>query len=165
MNAQLPAALAQHPFAQGFEPREIDQLAALARPVRFAKDDIVYREGEECDDFYLVVSGRVILEITPPSGAFTFGIVEAGDEFGWTAVLGSHDRVLQARALQDTQVIAFDAARLRALPLGLAQGARVTQPIAKGDYLTYENCAPDGRLRIVQLRREQDALVHEAVAA
>ncbi|MCC6379678.1 MAG: homoserine dehydrogenase [Burkholderiales bacterium] len=58
-----------------------------------------------------------------------------------------------------------DAARLRALPLGLAQGARVTQPIAKGDYLTYENCAPDGRLRIVQLRREQDALVHEAVAA
>ncbi len=115
MNAQLPAALAQHPFAQGFEPREIDQLAALARPERFAKDQIVYREGEECDDFYLVVSGRVVLEITPPSGRFPFDTVEAGDEFGWTAVLGSHDRVLQARALQDTQVLAFDAARLRAL--------------------------------------------------
>ena len=115
MNTPMPMALTQHPFVQGFEPREIGQLAALARPVRFAKDEIVYREGEECDDFYLVVSGRVILEITPPSGAFTFGIVEAGDEFGWTAVLGSHDRVLQARALQDTQVIAFDAARLRAL--------------------------------------------------
>jgi hypothetical protein len=34
MNAQLPAALAQHPFAPGFEPREIDQLASLARLVR-----------------------------------------------------------------------------------------------------------------------------------
>lgn len=115
MNTPMPMALTQHPFVQGFEPREIGQLAALARPVRFAKDEIVYREGEECDDFYLVISGRVILEITPPSGAFTFGTVEAGDEFGWTALLGSHDRVLQARALQDTQVLAFDAARLRAL--------------------------------------------------
>lgn len=58
-----------------------------------------------------------------------------------------------------------DAMRLGALPLGLAQGARVTQKIAKGDYLSYANCAPDERLRIVQLRREQDALVREAVAA
>lgn len=115
MNTPMPMALTQHPFVQGFEPREIGQLAALARPVRFAKDEIVYREGEECDDFYLVVTGRVVLEITPPSGRFLFDTVEAGDEFGWTAVLGSHDRVLQARALQETEVLAFDAARLREL--------------------------------------------------
>ena len=115
MNAQWPVALAQHPFAQGFDAREIEQLGALARPVSFAKDEIIYREGEECDDFYLVVSGRVVLEITPPSGNFPFDTVEAGDEFGWTAMLGSHDRVLQARALQDTQVLAFEAARLREL--------------------------------------------------
>jgi CRP-like cAMP-binding protein len=109
------ALVRDHPFVRGFEPREIDQLAALARPVRFAKDEIIYREGEECRDFYLVVAGRVVLEITPPSGNFPFDTVEAGDEFGWTAMLGSHDRVLQARALQDTQVLAFDAARLREL--------------------------------------------------
>jgi len=116
MNAQMPAALArEQPFFRGFEPQEAGKLAALARPVHFARDEIIYREGEECDDFYLVVSGRVVLEITPPSGRFPFDTVEAGDEFGWTAVLGSHDRVLQARALQDTQVLAFDAARLRAL--------------------------------------------------
>ena len=35
--------------------------------------------------------------------------------------------------------------RSNALPLGLAQGARVTRRIAKGDYLTYANCAPDER--------------------
>ena len=116
MNAQTPAALArEHPFVRGFEPQEIEKLVALARPVHFAKDEIVYREGEECRDFYLVVSGRVVLEITPPSGNFPFDTVEAGDEFGWTAMLGSHERVLQARALQDTQVLAFDAGRLRAL--------------------------------------------------
>ncbi|MBM3523285.1 MAG: homoserine dehydrogenase [Alphaproteobacteria bacterium] len=58
-----------------------------------------------------------------------------------------------------------DAQRLNALPLGLAQGAKVTARIGKGDYLTYANCAPDEKLRIVQLRREQDALVRELKAA
>jgi predicted homoserine dehydrogenase-like protein len=43
-----------------------------------------------------------------------------------------------------------------ALPLGLAQGAVVRRPIAKGDYLSYANCAPDERLKIVQIRRAQD---------
>jgi predicted homoserine dehydrogenase-like protein len=37
-----------------------------------------------------------------------------------------------------------------------------TRPIAKGDYLTYANCAPDERLKIVQVRRAQDALVRAA---
>ena len=128
MNAQSPMALArEQPFFAGLDPQDADQLAALAREVRFAKDEVIYREGEECQDFYLVVSGRVVLEITPPSGPFPFDTVEAGEEFGWTAVLGSHDRVLleqpptddlqalQARALQDTRVLAFVAARLRAL--------------------------------------------------
>ena len=58
-----------------------------------------------------------------------------------------------------------DAERLGALPLGLAQGARVTKRIAKGDTLTYANASPDERLRIVQLRREQDAMVRVASAA
>ena len=55
-----------------------------------------------------------------------------------------------------------DALRLNALPLGLAQGARVTRRIAKHEYLTYANCAPDERLRIVELRRLQDDFVRKA---
>jgi len=58
-----------------------------------------------------------------------------------------------------------DALALNALPLGLAQGAKATRPIAKGEYLTYNNCAPDQRLKIVQLRFAQDELIRAAVAA
>ena len=58
-----------------------------------------------------------------------------------------------------------DALAQNALPLGLAQGATVTRRIAAGDYLTYANCAPDERLRIVQVRRAQDDLVRMAAAA
>ena len=55
-----------------------------------------------------------------------------------------------------------DALAQNALPLGLAQGATVTRPIAKGEYLTYANCQPDERLKIVQVRRAQDAFIESA---
>jgi predicted homoserine dehydrogenase-like protein len=58
-----------------------------------------------------------------------------------------------------------DALASNALPLGLAQGAKVIRKIAKGEYLTYANCAPDERLRIVQVRRAQDDWVRMAAAA
>jgi predicted homoserine dehydrogenase-like protein len=58
-----------------------------------------------------------------------------------------------------------DALARSALPLGLAQGARVTRAIARGDYLTYQNCAPDERLRIVQVRRAQDEMLRAPKAA
>ena len=58
-----------------------------------------------------------------------------------------------------------DAIAFNALPLGLAQGARVTRRIAKDEYLTYANCAPDERLKIVQVRRAQDDWVRMAAAA
>src|SRR6185436_9779629 len=58
-----------------------------------------------------------------------------------------------------------DAIACNALPLGLAQGAKVTRRIAKDEYLTYANCAPDERQQIVQVRRAQDDWVRMAAAA
>jgi predicted homoserine dehydrogenase-like protein len=58
-----------------------------------------------------------------------------------------------------------DADATGALPLGLAQRAKVTRRIAKGERLTYANCAPDESARIVQVRRAQDDAVRAALAA
>lgn len=116
MNMSTPMALArQHPFVRHFEPHEVDKFAALAREVSFAKDEVVYREGEECQDFYLIESGRIALEIDPPTGPVRVDTLGVGEEFGWSAVLAGRERVLQARALADTRLLAFDGASLRAL--------------------------------------------------
>ncbi len=116
MNPNLAAVLAlEQPFFRDFGAQDAQSLAALARPVRFAPGEIVFREGEGCDDFYLLVSGRLLLEITPPSGAFPVDTVGPGEEFGWTAVLAGQDRVLQARALEECRALAFEGQALRAL--------------------------------------------------
>jgi predicted homoserine dehydrogenase-like protein len=50
----------------------------------------------------------------------------------------------------------IEARDLAAVPLGLAEGARVTRPIRKGEQLTYRNCEPDGSLAVTQARRRLD---------
>jgi len=116
MTMSTPMARArQHPFVRRFEPHEVDKLAALAREVTFAKGQVIYREGEECRDFYLVESGAIALEIDPPTGPVRVDTLGVGEEFGWSAVLAGRERVLQARALADSRLLAFDGASLRSL--------------------------------------------------
>lgn len=43
-----------------------------------------------------------------------------------------------------------------AMPLGLAERARVVKPIKAGERLSYDNCAPDEDLLITQIRRRLD---------
>ncbi len=51
------------------------------------------------------------------------------------------------------------AAERRALPLGLAHGAKVIRKIAKGTLITLDQATPDNRLAIYKARRRQDAMV------
>ncbi|MBP6897354.1 MULTISPECIES: NAD(P)H-dependent oxidoreductase [Pseudacidovorax] len=55
---------------------------------------------------------------------------------------------------------AEDARRQRAVPCGLLERGKVTQPIRKGELLTSANVAVDQSSRIVEFRRRQDRLVY-----
>ncbi len=49
-----------------------------------------------------------------------------------------------------------EARNANAIPLGLAQGARVLKPVRKGERITYDNCTPDESLIVTQIRRRLD---------
>jgi predicted homoserine dehydrogenase-like protein len=49
-----------------------------------------------------------------------------------------------------------DARNGNALPLGLAERAKVVAPIKAGERLTYDNCTPDESLVVTQIRRKLD---------
>ena len=59
----LVAVLQKHPFVGEFQPQHIEKLSALAKEVQFERDNVIFHEGDECHDFYLIVKGRVALEI------------------------------------------------------------------------------------------------------
>lgn len=49
-----------------------------------------------------------------------------------------------------------DARRERAVPIGLLEKAKVTQPIKRGQRLTYDACVPDDSTVVVQIRQRLD---------
>jgi predicted homoserine dehydrogenase-like protein len=49
-----------------------------------------------------------------------------------------------------------EARNANALPLGLAQGARVLKPVRAGEWLTYDSCAPDPSLVVTRIRQRLD---------
>jgi CRP-like cAMP-binding protein len=106
------AVLQKHPFVEEFQPEHIEKLTALATEVRFERDHVIFHEGDECHDFYLIVEGRVALEIEAPGHTFRVQTLHAGDELGWSAILMGRGKHFQARALQPVQALAFDGATL-----------------------------------------------------
>jgi CRP-like cAMP-binding protein len=101
-----------HPFTEKFQPHHLDILTGLASEVRFDKDCIIFREGDECGMFYLIVSGNVALELKGPNRSFLILTLGAGDELGWSSVVMSEGRHFEARALGSVRALAFDGVRL-----------------------------------------------------
>jgi CRP/FNR family cyclic AMP-dependent transcriptional regulator len=114
IDAALQAMLRRHPFVEAFEPQHVDRLAALASPVRFERDQVVFHEGDECSEFYMIVSGLVALEIEEPGHTLRVQTLSAGDELGWSALLMAAGKHFQARALERVEALAFDGPALLA---------------------------------------------------
>ena len=110
--ATLLAVLKQHPFLEEFQPEHIDRLRSLAREVGFERDQVIFREGDDTHDFYLIVSGRVALEMQEPDHVLRVQSLGAGDELGWSSILMGRGKYFQARALDPVQALAFDGGQL-----------------------------------------------------
>lgn len=108
----LQAVLRKHPFVEEFESAHIDRLGAFAKEVRFERDHVVFHEGDECSDFYLIVSGLMALEIEEPGQTLRVQTLAAGDELGWSALLMASGKHFQARALERVEALAFDGPAL-----------------------------------------------------
>ena len=47
MRETVLAMLRHHPFVAEFEPRHVERLATLANEIRFERDQILFREGDD----------------------------------------------------------------------------------------------------------------------
>jgi CRP-like cAMP-binding protein len=110
--ATLLSVLRKHPFVEEFQPEHIDKLRALAREVRFDGDGVIFREGDDTHDFYLIVAGRVALEMQEPDHVLRVQTLGAGDELGWSSVLMGRGKYFQARALEPVEALALDGTAL-----------------------------------------------------
>lgn len=112
--ATLLAVLKRHPFVEEFRPEHIEKLRTLAREVTVDADRVLFKEGDDTHDFYLIAKGRVALEMQEPDHVLRVQTLGAGDELGWSSVLMGRGKYFQARALEPVEALAFDGEALLA---------------------------------------------------
>jgi CRP/FNR family transcriptional regulator, cyclic AMP receptor protein len=110
----LEEIIAQHPFFAGLAPAHVALIAGCARNVRYRPGEVVFREGESADRFFLVRAGRIGVDLqVPPRGALRVHTIEPGEILGWSWLFPPYRWSSSATALVATRALAMDGACLR----------------------------------------------------
>jgi len=110
----LERIIAEHPFFAGLESYYTGLLVGCGANVRFHPGTYIFKEGEEANEFYLIRSGRVALEVfAPQHKPVVIETLEEGDILGWSWLLPPYLWKFHAHAIQDTRAIALDGKCLR----------------------------------------------------
>ena len=62
----LEPILAQQPFLQNLDPEHLQLLVGCASNARYEAGQFLLREGEEANEFFIIRSGKVAIEIYSP---------------------------------------------------------------------------------------------------
>lgn len=100
-------ALRQHPFVAGLAPEHLERLAALGRRTHHPRDTVLFAEGDERHEFFLILSGRVALEVLTHGQRLRVDTLEGATTLGWSAVLMGRSKHFQARTLEAVEAIVF----------------------------------------------------------
>jgi len=110
----LERILAEHPFFKGLEEPYLQLLVGCASNVRFNAGEVVFREGEEANRFYLIRQGKVAVEMFAPSrGPIILQTLGEGEVLGWSWLVAPYRWRFDGRAVELTRAIALDGECLR----------------------------------------------------
>jgi CRP/FNR family cyclic AMP-dependent transcriptional regulator len=110
----LSTRVALHPFLAGMNREQLALLTDSATSVHFEKGQIVFREGEMANRFYLIEIGKVVLESSELLGnPLIIDTIGPGDLLGWSWMFPPYTWQFTARAVEPTAAIFFYGTILR----------------------------------------------------
>lgn len=102
----LPAFLRGLPLFSDLSQLERERVATNCQIKRWSKGDMVFRVGDVCNAFHLVVTGQVKLFVLSASGQEkVIEIISAGQSFAEALVFLDKPYILSAQTLADTVLI------------------------------------------------------------
>jgi len=110
----LESVVAELPFLKGLSSKHVQTLADNAMQTQFKAGELIFREGDPANRFYLIQRGQVALESSPEDGpAVRIQTLGTGDVLGWSWLFPPYYWHFDARALEPTSAIFFYGTRLR----------------------------------------------------
>ncbi len=87
---------------------ELEKIEKISRMEAFAKDAVIFKEGEPGDRCYVITNGAVrISKFIPNIGEEALAIMKPGDYFGEMALIDNFPRSAHAIANTDVAVLAI----------------------------------------------------------
>lgn len=103
-----------HPFFTDMKKEHVEDLITCAGYARYEEGETIFQEGEQANYFYLIGRGRVSLDIhVPHRGIVPVLTIDEGDVLGWSWLFPPYLWQFSARALDQTQAVAFNGRCLR----------------------------------------------------
>lgn len=94
----------------------LDKLIPITDKLKFKEQEIIFREGDTGDQFYILKRGKVLLEKNiSDKVSISSGAIKPGYSFGWSAMLGGQNYTLDAICAEQCEVFSFKGENIRKL--------------------------------------------------
>lgn len=115
--AEVTRELEKIPWFKEIQQEHLEKITDIAHLRHVRAGEVLFREGDREDFLYIVIEGRVALDIfIPHRGKVRIYTAEPWDLFGWSSVTPTiHQRTAGAVAVVDGLIVGIDSAKLRQL--------------------------------------------------
>ncbi len=114
-NMEALEELGKIPWFQELKPEHLQKLAEMTQLQSMKSGETLFREGDKKDCLYIVIEGRVALDIfVPHRGKVRIYTAEPLDVFGWSSVTPIvQKRTAGAVCVMDGRLAGMDAEKLK----------------------------------------------------
>ena len=110
----IETLIGEQELFKGLAPRYLGLLAEAAMLKEFTAGEVIFREGDPANRFYLILNGEVALESTTGERApVVLQTIGANDVLGWSWLFPPYYWHFDARAVTPTKAIFFYGTWLR----------------------------------------------------
>jgi CRP-like cAMP-binding protein len=144
---ELIKTLQENRFLKDIDFKHLEQIASISDVCDFAAHDVVFHEGQTAKSAYLVVSGKLSMELSPTT-AYRKQLVTVGpgEMLGWSALVENPRFAATAIVVEPARLVRIDGERLRAIcdqdpKFGYEFSRRVVRALARRLTTTWNQLA------------------------
>jgi CRP/FNR family cyclic AMP-dependent transcriptional regulator len=108
----LEPILRNHSFFKDLPSEYFEFIVGCASHLVLKPEEVILKEGDPADKFYIIRSGHVAIYIDQPRH-ITIQTLNEGDILGWSWLIPPYRYRFSAKALENTRAVALDGKCLR----------------------------------------------------
>ena len=110
----LEPVLKKHPFFKDLKQEYLDFIVGCASNVQFKEGEIIMKEDDPADKFYLIREGMVAIDIPiTKNHVITIQTITDGNILGWSWLIPPYRYKFNGRVVKDIRAIVLDGKCLR----------------------------------------------------